>query len=596
MSSVFAKTAYRLTPALPTVMAAVSIALFSSAPAEEGGEGARFSFDCPHCLDSPQGAALNQSLLGPLTASATAAGASVQELNRYPFYPSGGVFGKDIAVLNYFDVVSTGGIGDAFCGQNTYNGHKGIDSDVLSWDQQLAGVPVFAVLDGTVAETHDGEPDMNVIASGQDSNLVRIDHGDGHQTLYLHLKKNSVSVSVNDTVRAGQQIGMIGSSGNSSWPHLHFASYYNNSPLDPLAGPCRAGQSLFIDQPENVVVPYIRDFSLTTENLSGWGGPPDIPSTRGTWVQGSRTIYLWYNLISMTPNMTRQVRVRRPNDSIAYTGSISNFSGTYDWYWGWQYFTYNYNQTGEWTLEFLLNGQVAVQAPIKIVSNSSQIQNRAPYPAAFTFNGPVGPDEVPVCSISDFTPIDDPDYDLVLYRYHWKINGITQRDVTTAVKSDAFPRGIAVPGDVLTCEVTPSDGSDSAATSTVTTTIFQSFKAWAIANGLPVDSFHDDLESNSLTAGMEYLLGISPGATPHDLPIERNPSTGALSWDLPLNPLRDPSIPVTVMTSIDLSIWATADTDGNDLWWAGSSSDRCRFFKLDVSYTPVVDTVPVTDL
>jgi len=53
-------------------------------------------------------------------------------------------------------------------------------------------------------------------------NLVTIDHGEGEYSLSLHLKPGSVRVRAGDRVRSGQVIGRLGSSGNSTEPHLHF--------------------------------------------------------------------------------------------------------------------------------------------------------------------------------------------------------------------------------------------------------------------------------------------------------------------------------------------------------------------------------------
>jgi hypothetical protein len=53
-------------------------------------------------------------------------------------------------------------------------------------------------------------------------NYVVIDHGNGEFSLSAHLKPGSVRVKVGDVVKAGQVIGRVGSSGNSTEPHLHF--------------------------------------------------------------------------------------------------------------------------------------------------------------------------------------------------------------------------------------------------------------------------------------------------------------------------------------------------------------------------------------
>jgi murein DD-endopeptidase MepM/ murein hydrolase activator NlpD len=58
----------------------------------------------------------------------------------------------------------------------------------------------------------------NVIAG----NYVKIDHGKDEYSFYAHLQPRSVRVHVGDQVKAGDVIGKLGSSGNSTEPHLHF--------------------------------------------------------------------------------------------------------------------------------------------------------------------------------------------------------------------------------------------------------------------------------------------------------------------------------------------------------------------------------------
>jgi murein DD-endopeptidase MepM/ murein hydrolase activator NlpD len=61
---------------------------------------------------------------------------------------------------------------------------------------------------------------------------VVISHGDGTTTLYAHL--SSRKVSVGQVVKQGQVIGITGSSGNSTGPHLHFEIWVNGVKKDPL--------------------------------------------------------------------------------------------------------------------------------------------------------------------------------------------------------------------------------------------------------------------------------------------------------------------------------------------------------------------------
>lgn len=61
---------------------------------------------------------------------------------------------------------------------------------------------------------------------------IRIDHGNGYETVYGHLSR--LDVAYGDKVKKGQVIGIMGSTGRSTGPHIHFMVIYKGSPQDPL--------------------------------------------------------------------------------------------------------------------------------------------------------------------------------------------------------------------------------------------------------------------------------------------------------------------------------------------------------------------------
>jgi len=103
---------------------------------------------------------------------------------------------------------------------------------------------VIAVKDGVVVYPTATSPVNCPSSSSLDScgggygNYVVIQHNDGTYSLYAHLYANSITVKANDSVKQGQVIGKIGSSGNSTGPHLHFEIRQGNnsssSAVDPL--------------------------------------------------------------------------------------------------------------------------------------------------------------------------------------------------------------------------------------------------------------------------------------------------------------------------------------------------------------------------
>ncbi len=101
--------------------------------------------------------------------------------------------------------------------------HGGIDI-VLGYGSS-AGIPVVASASGTVVVAYSGW-------SGYGHTVV-INHGNGITTRYAHMYPGSLTVRVGDRVYQGQQIGRIGSTGNSTGPHLHFEVLVNGYKVNP---------------------------------------------------------------------------------------------------------------------------------------------------------------------------------------------------------------------------------------------------------------------------------------------------------------------------------------------------------------------------
>ena len=154
--------------------------------------------------------------------------------------------GRDCWVVRYVDQDPGADAQDYACGPMTGNGHKGTDFAVRDLAAITKGVKVFAAADGRVAAVRDGMEDRLINASdvaavgGREcGNGVRIDHGDGWMTLYCHLRRGSTMVLQGDEVTAGQPLGLVGLSGQTSFPHLHFDIRHHDRPIDPFVGPGR---------------------------------------------------------------------------------------------------------------------------------------------------------------------------------------------------------------------------------------------------------------------------------------------------------------------------------------------------------------------
>lgn len=148
-------------------------------------------------------------------------------------------------IVNYVDTDPTDEMRDFYCGTRTYNDHHGTDfavRDLLAVEQ---GVFVLAAADGKVLRTRDGMEDKTVTGEERRrllednrgcGNGVVIDHGGGWQTIYCHMKKESVAVKNGQAVKAGDRLGQVGYSGIAEFPHLHFGVFFESQTIDPFTG------------------------------------------------------------------------------------------------------------------------------------------------------------------------------------------------------------------------------------------------------------------------------------------------------------------------------------------------------------------------
>jgi hypothetical protein len=101
------------------------------------------------------------------------------------------------------------------------------------------GTPVYAAADGVVVNSYDdadeqvpGPEAKGITMENIGGNMLVIDMGGGAFTFYAHLQRNSLRVKLGDKVKVGQVLGLLGNTGNSTAPHLHFHVMDGPSPLD----------------------------------------------------------------------------------------------------------------------------------------------------------------------------------------------------------------------------------------------------------------------------------------------------------------------------------------------------------------------------
>ena len=178
-------------------------------------------------------------------------------------YPISSAHVSSTYVTAYFDHSGK----DYNCGSKRYSGHRGSDYGCGSWSGMSAGRDIVAAAAGKVVYVHDGEYDKcstgSCAGGGGYGNYVKLQHADGKYTYYAHMRKGSVAVKTGQSVTCGQKLGQIGSSGNSTGPHLHFEVRSGTSRRDPYKGGC-GGYGYWVSQGA-----YISHPSTTCDGPTG---------------------------------------------------------------------------------------------------------------------------------------------------------------------------------------------------------------------------------------------------------------------------------------------------------------------------------------
>ncbi|MFI4970535.1 MAG: peptidoglycan DD-metalloendopeptidase family protein, partial [Lysobacterales bacterium] len=150
-----------------------------------------------------------------------------------------------------------GFVEDYTCGTRSYDlasgyNHGGTDYYLwpFPWLMMDAGdVRIVAAAPGVIVEKDDGNFDRNcAIGASGNFNAVFVQQDDGLTAWYLHMKNGSLTTApVGARVAAGDFLGLVGSSGSSSAPHLHFElTDAQGNVVDPKHGQCNAAPDRWI--------------------------------------------------------------------------------------------------------------------------------------------------------------------------------------------------------------------------------------------------------------------------------------------------------------------------------------------------------------
>lgn len=190
------------------------------------------------------------------------------------------------------------------CGEtwelHTYSGHnpqRAVDMN-RSGD---SGDPVVAAAAGTVVTRRD-------LGNSSYGRYLVVSHGSGYDTLYAHL--DSFAVSVGQSVRQGQKLGNVGSTGGSTGPHLHFEQRYNSS-----------AQSIRFN---GNALPYYGTVYWTSKNTCGGGNVTGVVNTAGAPLNVRSGPGTGYDVVgSVNAGATVTIQCQMPGTTVTGTYGTS---------------------------------------------------------------------------------------------------------------------------------------------------------------------------------------------------------------------------------------------------------------------------------
>jgi murein DD-endopeptidase MepM/ murein hydrolase activator NlpD len=297
-------------------------------------------------------------------------------LFRWPIKKKDGVEYNDVwGISNYVDQnpAFPNQTLDYNCGARTYDttsgyNHAGMDIYLwpFSWKMMdYDEVEIIAAAPGQIISKASNNPDRSCALGGGNWNAVYVQHSDGSVVLYGHMKQNSPTVkNVGDMVAEGEYLGIVGSSGNSSGPHLHFEAYSEiewngvgtDVLIDPYAGPCN---SMNTDSWWQNQKPY------NNPNINAaltHSAPPVFPTcptqeitNESNAFETGATVYLGAYLRDQATGTALNLKVLRPDSSVYLNFNFNltaNYTSSY-WYWT----TAPPSIPGDWTWQINYLGQ-----------------------------------------------------------------------------------------------------------------------------------------------------------------------------------------------------------------------------------------------
>lgn len=297
------------------------------------------------------------------SSAATSCRASDLKLTRMPL---GGTNGVAWMINNYLDLDAAAAATRDYRNNTgplarTYDGHRGIDFDLPGFRQMDDGSAVIrAVAPGRVETVVQDQFDRNTSCTGN-ANLVTVRHANGYAVIYMHIKRGSARVRVGQRISAGAVLAVAGSSGCSTWPHLHLeVQDCAGNAIETLLQPGMWSSPPVFDPPSNIM-----DVSLLAGAVPTFAQIVD-PAPNATQVRPNSVLGVGVSA-ALRGGDTLALAVRDP------AGRVTNLSQSIDGpaRFGHDFRSFRVNigaAAGTWTIDAVVNGAVKTSRTIKVTS------------------------------------------------------------------------------------------------------------------------------------------------------------------------------------------------------------------------------------
>ena len=285
-------------------------------------------------------------------------------------------------ISNFVDTnQTTSKIKDYNCGSRTYDNHMGTDffTFPFGWHKmEEDAVEVIAAADGVIIYKYDQKIDTVCVNCTPSSpadcwiwNAVYIRNTDGTICWYGHMKKGSATTKpIGASVVQGEYLGIVGSSGNSSGPHLHFEVWEDDKYeklLDPYAGTCNINgsstESMWTSQ-EKYYNPGINKVATASALPIVWAcyedGKGEKPFYKNTFNIGETVYFPVYARDNVPGGESYKLKITKPSGAVLFNWELAAYNANYSALMFYYYYDGTYiNEPGQWKWEATINGKTA---------------------------------------------------------------------------------------------------------------------------------------------------------------------------------------------------------------------------------------------